>query len=393
MPIFETKVKLRGNQVKSLRIQARNQAEARQHAQRIGRVVAFRRVFTVAVNRGMTAADRQIFFARLSSMLSSRVGTSDALQLMRDTFTGKIQEVSGRLLSYVEAGGDLAEAVEQVGAPDFPDATIALIKAGARSGETWRAIKDAAEFEYQLHNVKKGASKGLWVGVGSLLSAGVLAVGSTLYVGPKIMESDLIKAANRDGSVDIGWINTLALSVGWTISTLLFLGFLFWAFASVGRRVIPVMADKIILKIPFYKDLVLARNNFIVLYGLSLLIRSGVRAEEALRLSAEGAPKGALRADLRAAETAVRTGRPWPAAMSTLHPTDKAALTCATDREQVAQTLYTLATQYRELYAQRLASFIPIINLIAALCMTISGGILFGQTILPMLMASEGLLG
>lgn len=389
MPLYEGKVKVR-NKMRSVEIQARNQDEAREHIARMGRVVSFKRKFSVDISRGMTPADRQIFFTRVSAMLASKVGTSDALRLMRDTFNGKIQEVSARLLNYVESGDDFSAAVERVGNPDFPDATIALIKAGSRSGETWRAIKDAAEFEYQLANIRKGASKGLITGVVSFLMAGAMTLGSTFYVGPKIMDSPLIKGA---GNVNIDWINTTAIVVGYFMAVIMVVALGFWLLASVGRRILPVQADKIILKIPYYKDLVLSRNNFIVLYGLALLIKSGVRTEEALRLSAEGAPRGALRTDLNNAMTAVKTGRQWPKVMNTLHPTDKAALLSATDREQVANTLDTLANQYRELYGQRLASFVPIINLIAALFMSIAGGILFGQSILPMLMASEGMLG
>lgn len=390
MPLYEGKVKGRGNRMRTVEIQARNQDEARSHIAKMGRVVTFKRKFSMDISRGLTPADRQIFFTRLSAMLASRVGTSDALMLMRDTFSGKIQEVSARLLTSVESGDDFAAAVERIGMPDFPDATVALIKAGSRSGETWRAIKDASEFEYQLANIRKGASKGLITGVISFVMAGAMTLGSTFYVGPQIMNSPLIKGS---GTVNIDWINTTAIVVGYFMAVIMVVATAFWLLASVGRRVMPVQADKLILKVPYYKDLVLSRNNFIVLYGLALLIKSGVRTEEALRLSAEGAPRGALRTDLTNAMNAVKTGRQWPKVMNTLHPTDKAALLSATDREQVANTLDTLANQYRELYGQRLASFVPIINLVAALFMSIAGGILFGQSILPMLMASEGMMG
>lgn len=392
MPKYESKVRTRGNRIKSVEIQARSEEEARNHVNKLGRVITFKKRIGVDLSRGLSPAERQIFFARMSAMLSSRVGTSDALMLMRDTFTGKIQEVSARLLNYVESGDDLASAIERTGSQDFPEATVALIKAGARSGETWKAIRDAAEFEYQLHNIKKGAAKGLWTGIGSFLMAGAMTLVSTLYVGPEIMKSDLIKAANKSGAVNIDWINTIAYATGYSMAVLMFIGFLFWLLAVVGRRVAPVQADKIILSIPFYKDLILSRDNFITLYGLALLIKSGVRSEEALRLSAEGAPRGALKSDLTSATNAVKSGKAWPKVMSTLHATDKAALLSATDREQVASTLDTLASQYRELYAQRLASFVPVVNLLAALFMTIAGGLLFGQTIMPMLMATEGLL-
>lgn len=391
MKRFEGKV-IKGARVSTVEVQAADREKAVRELSRRGQVVTVRRRATFEFGGGLTPPERQVFFARLSAMLSSRVGTSDALQLLRDTFTGRIRTVAGRLLGYVQAGADLPDAFEKVGAPHFDEATVALIKAGSRSGQTGKAIKDAAQFEQELHAIKKGASKGLWVGVMSFIGAGVMTLVSTLYVGPKIMESDLIKAANKNGAVNIDFVNNIAYAVGYLMGALLILGLLFAVLGTVGRQVAPVAADRAIMKIPYYKDLVLARNNFIVLYGLALLIKSGVRIEESLRLSAAGAPRGALRADLNAAMDAVRTGKPWPQAMKTLHPTDKAALLSATDREQIAATLSALADQYRELYGQRLASFVPALNLLAAMFLSIAGGLIFGQSILPMLQATQGLL-
>lgn len=393
MADFTARVRAK-NGISTVQISAKTKREAMSQASKLGHVITLKQTSGYFSSLGaLSAADRQIFFARMSSMLASRVGTSAALELMRTTFTGKIQDVSGQLLQYVQSGDDFSDALGKVGAPDFPVATVALIQAGSRSGETWRAIRDAAEFEYQLHNAKKTASKGLFSAIGGFVFAGVLTVVSTLYVGPKIMESDMIKAANTaETPIDIGWLTTAGNVMGIIIATMLTVGILMTLFSTIGRRLFPVTADNVILKIPFYKDLVLARNNFVVLYGLGLLLRSGVRTEEALRLSAESAPRGALRSDLSNASQAVRTGRPWPPCLRTLHPTDRAALLSAVDREQIAGTFNTLANQYRELYAMRLASFVPAINVLAALFLSASGGILFGQSILPMLMASKNMM-
>ncbi len=377
--------------MRTLQLTARTDAEVRQHAERLGRVISIRKHLGIDFSRGLTPAERQTFFSRLGTMLKSRVGTSDALTLLRDTFSGRIQEIASRLLGFVESGDDLGQAIERIGASDFPDATTALIRAGSKSGETWRALQDAAEFEYELHKVRQNAAKGLWGGISGFVFAGITTMASSLYVGPAIMGSDLIKGlASKGGGVNLDAINTAGTVLGWTMAVIMLLALALILLGSVGRRIAPNEADKLILKIPFYKDLVLSKNNYIVLYGLALLIRSGVRAEEALRLSAEGAPKGALRTDLINATTAVKTGRPWPKVMNTLHPTDKASLMCATDREQVATTLDALANQYRSLYAQRLGSFVPALNMVAALLLSLSGGLLFGQSILPMLMATQG---
>lgn len=391
MPLYAAKIKHKTG-IRKSEIQAKTEAEARRHFERMGKIITFERKSTIVLSRGMTPEERQVFFTRMSSMLHATVGTSEALRLMRDTFTGKIQEIAGRLLGAVEEGYDLAAAMEQIGQPDFPETTVALIKAGARTGDTWRAIKDAAEFEYQLHTIKQGSSKGLWVGVLSFLGAGAMIMASTFYVGPEIMNSPLIKGVNGSGQVNIDFINNAAMVITVIMGILLVLGLCAGLLASIGRQLMPVKADQIIMKIPYYKDLILSKNNYIVLYGLSLLIRSRVRIEEALRLSAEGAPKGALRTDLMAALHAVKSGKPWMNVMKTLHPTDRAALLCATSAEQIAITLDILANQYRDIYAQRLASFVPMLNMVSAIFMTLAGGIIFGQTILPMLMASQAMM-
>lgn len=392
MALFQAKVLTREG-MKTLQLNSKDEATARAYFARSGRVIAIQRKRDWNLSVPLSSSDRLIFFTRMAAMLSSRVGTSDALALIRNTFSGKIQEVTSRLLSYVEAGDDLASAIEKVGAPDFPEATIALIHAGSRSGETWKAIRDAIEFEQQLNHARAGAAKGLWVGIGSLVLSGALAIASTLYVGPTVMKSDLIKGASEMGEkIDIGWVNTFGNAIGILTAVMLAAIALMFFVASVGRKLVPLHADRFIMSIPYYKDLVLARNNFIVLYGLSLLVKSGVRTEEALRLSAEAAPKGALRRDLTNAMLAVKSGREWAKEMVTLHPTDKAALLSATDRTQIAYTLNALANQYRELYAQRLASFVPLINMLAAVFMALAGGVLFAESILPMLMASKNLL-
>jgi general secretion pathway protein F len=390
---YKLKIRLRTGTVREIEIVAADEQTAMNLGRRQGRVLSVTKVRQYMFAKVLSPADRYTFFIRLSSMLASKVGTSDALKLMRDTFTGKIREISSRLMDLVESGEDLAGAFSKIGQPDFPEATTALIQAGSRSGETWRAIKDAADLEQQLASVKKGATGGLWMGVGSFIFAGLTTVASTVYVGPKIMGSSMIKAAGANGgAINMHWVTATGNFLGYTMGVLLVLGLVLWGFAVAGRKIAPVKADKLILKIPYYKDLVLARNNYITLYGLSLLVKSGVRTEEALRLSATTAPAGALRNDLVNAQTAVKKGKPWASALSTFHATDRAALMSSVDREQVFNTLDQLARQYRDLYAQRLASFVPALNLLSALFLSLSGAILFGESIFPLLIAAKQLL-
>ncbi|WP_018234197.1 type II secretion system F family protein [Thioalkalivibrio thiocyanodenitrificans] len=388
MAIYQIRIQAKKGGVRTIEVEANKVEDAKRIAKRQGRPLSVKKRATFFPTRGLTPAERQTFLQRLASMLGSRVGAGEALTLLRDTFSGRIRTVSNNLLRRVEAGEDIPEALEAFSPQDFPITTVALIKAGSRAGDTWKSLQDAARFELEMHHIKKSSGKGLWSGIGGFVLAAIITVISTAYIGPEVMSSPMMQAMSD--SINIGWLFVVGDIVTWIMGTMLAgLAFLV-LLGTLGRQWMPNLADKLIMKIPYYKDLVLSRNNYIVLYGLSILIGSGVRMEDALSMSHSTAPRGALKEDLGKALEAVRVGKPWPTAMGTLHPTDKAALAASQDREQIAAALNVLATQYREIYGQRLETFVPIMQLLAALFLSIAGGLLFGMTILPMLQATEG---
>lgn len=375
------------NGTQTIDIDSPNYDIAWRQASRRGTVVSLKKQRKFDLVPGMSAGDRYTFLVRLSSMLGSKVSTSEALRIIAASFGGSIRRAAQQLLQRVEAGFDLPTAME-MDRKNFPATLTALVRAGGEGGHAWKALKDAADFEYQLSQTRKTSNRGLWSAIGTFLIAGALMLGTTQVFGPWVMDNPMFKG-NR--AVDVGWIETSAsiLTVLMVILLIAFFGFV-WL-ATIGRQMFPDFCDKIIVTIPYYRELVLAQNNYVTLYKLGLLIKSGVRIEESLRLTWEGCPRGALRTDINRALSAVRNGRNWGMAMETLHPTDRAALSQSTDREDVARTLDALAVQYRDLYVQRIATFSPALQLVAALFITLASGVLFGLTILPMLQLSVGL--
>lgn len=393
MPTFSVKVRATDGKIRVLELPAASEADARAYAKRNGTVLSAKKRSSWT-ETAITPADRQVLFSRLAAMLKSRMGTSEALKLMRDTFKGSVGRICGRLLATIEATGcDLANAMDKVGAPDFPRATTALVKAGAKGGATATALQDAARFEWEVAHIQKGSLKSIGMAIVSLVGALCTNIASTHYLGPQIAGSGLISAASKlKNGIDTAWVHTasdiMSVMIAVVLTGLLFLMLL----AGVFKRVIPVLADQVILRIPFYKELILAQTNFVALYGLSVLVRAGINIEEALRLSAEATPKGALRSDLEAASKAVTEGKRWPEAMHTLHPTDKAALAFSVDRHQIADTLSALAEQYNEQYKLRVETVGPMLQLVGAVFLVGSGGVMFAETVLPMLQASSNLL-
>ncbi len=381
-----------GKGVAEFEIEAETIDTAKMIARRRGKVMTVKKVSAASslFESHLTVAERQILLQNLSNMLGARLGASEAIEVIRRTFSGNVKKVSDKILRHMETGADIVEALERIGAPNFPDTVLALIRAGSRSGETWRSLRDAALFEQEIENVKKNSKGGIGAGIAGFLVAAGVTLGTKFYVAPKLMDSDFFKMAAD--KVDLTFIDTMTNVVGFTMLFLTVVFVFLLLLGGIGRKVVPAFSDMIVMKIPFYKDLILAKNNYTTLYGLSLLIRSGVPMEQSLSLTAQASPKGALRKDLEKGVAAIKKGKPWAAAMDSLAETDKAALSVSADREQIADTLGNLSVYYKEAYARVVGSVGPTLQLIAAIFLVLSGGILFGYTMLPMLqVAAQGM--
>lgn len=389
--VFKVKViDRRHSTMKEIEVNARDSQEANMKALNYGAVVSVKKQFSFGLKRKLTSSERFIFLNRLSTMVSSKVGMGEALKLMTETFKGNISQVSAALNRRMEQGFELGEAMEDVGPAAFPSGIVALIKAGAQGGNTGKALLDAANFEQELNDIKKNSAKGMFSAIFGFLFAGGFLIGSSFYLSPKVKESPLF----RDTQMDTQVVDLMATVLGWVMLVVMFVFFILLLLGSVLKQIIPNISDSIIMKIPFYKDLILAKNSYATLYGLSMLVGSGVRIEDSLRITMENSPKGALKTDLKKAWKAIKDGNTkWPKEMNTLHPTDKAALMTSSDREQVSSTLYNLSYQYRRLYSDRLAVMVPTMQLISALLLSLTGAIMFGQIIMPMLTLTQTLSG
>jgi general secretion pathway protein F len=371
-------------------VYAETAKDAENKVRRRGRVLSVKKKmsFSFAAAR-LSQDERQILLQRLGTMLECRMGASAALKLIERTFKGAIKSTAGKMLKYVEQGDDIPTAMEHIGEPAFPRQMTALVKAGSKAGNTGKALLHAAAFEMEIDQVKRNNVWAMWFSIIGFLFAALTIFATKYYFAPKILGSELIKmagsAVDTTGAMRMLDFSVILMGVfGFGFVLLLILG-------TFGRLVLPSQSDKVVVRIPFYKDLVLSRNNYITLYGLSLLVSSGVPMEQSLSLSAEGTPKGLMRDDLNNAVEAVRRGRNWAEAMRYLHPTDRAALASVQDREQAGKSLKALSDQYRTIYGQRVKATTPILMLISAGFLTLAGLILYKLGVEPILqVAAKG---
>lgn len=385
---FDVRIIDKDNNTRNINIHAFNADSASNMALSEGSVLSVKRKVKLFTGVKLTSSERFIFLMRLSTMLSSKLGAGESLRLMQDSFTGNIREVSGELLKKLESTDNFGQALEEVGPAAFPSSLVALVKAGELGGDTGDALREAANFEQELNDIKQESGKGMGSAIFGFLVAGGFLVGSSFYMGPKVKG---IMESFPGAAPDTSMVDFLAMVMGWGMLVIMVIFLVLLFLGSVIKGIMPNFADKVILMIPFYRDLILSKNSYSTLYGLSMLINSGVNIEESLRITRDNAPKGSMKTDLNDALNAILEGEEWPDRMSTLHDTDKASLKTSSDKEQIAKTLHNLSFQYRRLYSERIKIIIPTMQLITAMLLSVTGSIMFGQIIMPMLQLTQSL--
>lgn len=389
MKNFKIKV-TSGRKVIEATISAANIQEARKLAAKRGQVLSVKSTGGAGGSK-LSLQDRLMLFQRLASMLASKVGASEALEIIYQSFTGSIREAARILRDEITAGASLFEAMERAGPKYFPEAIVAIVKTGSRGGDLAMALREAARFERELAQVKKDSSKGITSALMGFLAGVITILASTYYVAPMILNSSLVTAS---GGADVGWVMTLAntISIIALVASAI-MGSIF-VYGVVLRPFAPAAVDRGILRIPFYRDMALAKTNYMVFFGLAVLLKAGLRVEESLELTIEAAPKGELRNDLERARNALVKGspKPWASYMTMLHPTDKAALATASDQTQTARTIEELAHTYQGLYKSRLELFVPAVQGFSAIFLALAGFVLFGVSVIPLMQSTSSIM-
>ncbi len=331
---------------------------------------------------GMTPAERNTFLYTLAT-LTGALSMNEALFYMQQHFAGNIKNVCAQL-SRLLATNEPPEAIEKIGAPNFPSSVVAMIKAGASAGDLSDALREAADFEQEMINIKKESGKGMYQAIGAFMIAAIVIFVVMFYVMPWMKDSSMMKSMN----VDISWLdpfdNAALYSMGFFFAMFIF----FTLLGTAGRAIAADAADNIIVRIPMYKDLVLAKMNYVTIYQLSRLIEKGIPLKVALTRTSENTGKGKLKSNLKQAIEYMNDGKEWSDAMETFTALDRAGLKASTDSKKISRTLRDLSTQYKNTYKRVVERIAITLFFIGMIYLGIAALLLFAYTTLPIL---EGL--
>lgn len=378
-----------GRAVSEMMLVAKSEGEARKMAAQAGKVLSIKKQRSQILVGGMSRAERFIFLMRLSTMISSKFPTTQALELLMESFTGKIRQAAKVALPKLRSGQTLGDALAS-DPKNFPGSVGLLIKTGSASGDTAGALREAANFEKLIGEASKGAFMAIVRSFMYMLMALGLLIVNQYVIIPKMFESAIMKMAENI-DVDI-WVTVGAVAMWTTVGFMAVLAFLV-TLATVGRRLAPDKIDAVILKLPVMRDIVISQDNFIGLYRLSLLVKAQIPMAEALQSCAESARPGALKEDFKRACAGLSKGEKWAKYMKTLHPTDQASLMLMPDKDELAKNLEYMAEQSKELYLQRLGVISPVLDILAAGLISVAGFVVLVVTSVPQLQLVAELMG
>lgn len=335
---------------------------------------------------GMSISERNVFLHTLAT-LSSSLNLDIALKEMIDHFGGNIKDASSQLLKKIEMGKEPEQALEEIGEPHFPNNVIAMIRASMAAGSMSNAFREAAEFESEMKKIKKESGGNIYKAIGAFVFAAAVILVSQFWFVPWMMEGDM---ASLMENTDLTATDKLSWSTTGSMLVLVFFASIMFFISTVGKRIHPLVADAIILKIPFFKHLVLAKRNYITVYQLSTLLDKGVQIKTALLRSIENTEPGILKNDFENALTNLNEGKTWSDALTSFSSMDKAALRASDDQEKMARTLFELSLQYKNSYKKTVEGLNIIMFVVAITYLSLAILILFLYTTLPVFTMIQG---
>lgn len=362
MAVYQVSVRQR-TKVATLQIVARSEREARILAEQQGVVLSQPTKRREGTGRGMRSVERYMFLYQLSTLVLSNVQLSDALRKMRHVTGGRVGQAAAELEAGLARGGQLPDLIMK-DRRNFPGAVGLLVKAASHSeGGTPAALKAAADFENEVLNaVMKGSwstwKAGAWV---TLAAIGLFAM--PLYLTPAFHNSTMFQMTKAHLEWD--WLDQWSYIIGALLGVLMLMGLALFVVVGIGQRLFPETSDSIVLRIPFLREMVFMRDNYITMLQLSLLTRHGANMESSLEVTSSDVRPGALKEDLMEALSRVRKGLPWAAMLRTVSEINRMALSMGTDRERLAAILEQVADENKKIYIRRLEWLNPIMNLIA----------------------------
>lgn len=333
--------------------------------------------------RGIKRREVNDFVRSLANLVKGNVPILKALSLLEKQALGKMKGVLTDLVNAVRQGSSLSEAMERQ-SHVFPRLLIGMVRGGESAGLLGEMLEKTADHEEKAEDLRKRI-KGAMAYPFFVLAMGVGTIFILLvYFMPRLMETYV---SNNQA---LPWPTEVTLSVGHFLSGNWYwlVGAFFLIYAFIRRKGGSSEGpwDRIKLKLPFTKSLILKSTVVSFSRTLGLLLAHSVPLVKAVPLAAETVTNYIMARRLKAVQgNLVKHGSTLGAALKEVpdYPSMAVALVVVGEESgDLAQSLGHVASQYErdvELWLK------TVTTLIEPVMILLIGGII-GFVVFAMLM-------
>ena len=251
-----------------------------------------------------------MFTHRLTSLIEAGIPILAAMNILwRQTEDKTIQLVVSHMRSQLEQGSQISSAIDDF--PQiFPLVFRALIRVGELSGALVPVLRKLGEYlDYRAQVVSRTKRATLYPTIVIVFSI-MVVIGMFAFVVPTFQKV-LIKL-----KVDLPWITKAIIGISEAIRSPMFiacfvvfliLGFMAVKFIKKDRR-LSYYFDKLILKVPYFGDIIFIFSLSQVVRSLSILLGAGVPILESLNVASTTAGNKKTIADLEEIRTQIEQG-------------------------------------------------------------------------------------
>jgi len=330
----------------------------------------------------------------LSLYLKAGISISYALNLIKANYDKKLFNFIETISNLIDEGNSFYLALKEQKIFSLPQFLVESIKVAEENGILPEVLMDLSQFLKDKERVKKEVVSAMTYPMFIVVVAVAMLFFMVTYLVPQITSvyTDTNQALPKLTEVVINLSNFLKSNINLILFSLI-MAILSFIFALKHSIKFKTKIDYLLLKLPFFGDLILKDELAKFSHILSLLSKNGVNFTKAINLSLNTMNNLVIKSYFQNANKKVLEGEKLSTSLSgyKLPKNFIQAIILAEETSQVKEVLSSLSTNYFEDNRDKISRFLTLVE--PSLMLIIGGfvGIIISAMILPMFSMDVGL--
>ena len=267
------------------------------------------------MNYKLTARDLSSFCGQMGMLLHSGISTTEGLHILCDeSKTDTDREILTPLIRSVEENGSLSQALEEVGC--FPASMTAYVKTGEETGcldEIMESLSSHYEQEEEISGQIRSAVTYPLLMLGMMAVVILVLLIKVLPVFQQVFnQMGMEMNGVSRGLLNAGNVISRYSSVFLILAAALIGCILFFSLTEKGHSLL----RKMVIHLPFFREIPVAMDYSRLAQGLSLGLRSGLSPETSLELTKDLISQPVILERLRKASSILDSGETFSKALT-----------------------------------------------------------------------------